>query len=124
MTTECGDTLFNHPTLGTLTHKPGTKYTIDCLSSCSKRDKKQVFGDEVYSSDSALCATAVHSSALTPFGGKVGIEVVHGLPNYTSKNKNNILSKSHSGTELAIKILKLSRNDFKPFVGMAVDIQD
>ena len=51
-----------------------------------------VWGDGTYTTDSSLCASAIHAGAITSAGGKIAVKRSPGCPAYVGVVKNNVTS--------------------------------
>lgn len=70
----------------------GTQYTFDCLAQGSPR---QVWGTDIYTDDSPICAAAVHAGVITTAGGVITIEIVAGQSSYQASERNGTSSSSY-----------------------------
>ena len=57
------------------------------------RDDHAVWGTDVYSDDSSVCAAAIHAGAITDQGGKALFDFLPGQPSYEPSNRGGVVSK-------------------------------
>ncbi|MBK7859445.1 MAG: hypothetical protein IPJ65_12640 [Archangiaceae bacterium] len=60
--------------------------------SCDEVAGGSVWGSGIYTSDSAICAAAVHAGATKPAGGKVTVRPAPGCQKYEAAEKNGVAS--------------------------------
>ena len=65
---------------------------MECPSSCAKEDKDKVYGSNVYSDFTNLCASAYHSKVTNERGGRFKLFVGDPLTKYLSLDMNGINS--------------------------------
>lgn len=53
-----------------------------------------IWGTDIYTDDSAICAAAVHAGVITMAGGAVTVEIMAGQASYQSTNRNGVSSNS------------------------------
>lgn len=84
-TSQCYDSLYSVlPTL-----EIGDEIVYECPAGCADVGAS-VWGSEVYTSDSAVCAAAIHAGVLTDEGGSVRVSVIDGQDSYTGSEANGI----------------------------------
>ena len=80
----------------------GEKYKFECQPASEDLIHAPVWGTKVYTTNSGICSTAVHSGMLDPEeGGIVTIKLIEGKKFYTGSKKNNVTSEDRSSTNLA-----------------------
>jgi hypothetical protein len=73
---------------------PGTRATFVCLASDGRIGT--VYGTDVYTAESAVCAAAVHAGALPPFqAGVVTIVFGSGAKSFTGSARNGVTTRSY-----------------------------
>ncbi len=68
----------------------GMRYVYVCPPNPSQTGIGSVWGTDIYSDDSSVCAAGVHTGAITFSGGSVTIEIRDGLDNYSGSTRNGI----------------------------------
>ncbi|MEM7182641.1 MAG: LCCL domain-containing protein [Spirochaetota bacterium] len=76
--------------IGAVGLKLGDTLKITCPANCGG----SVWGVKSYTSDSAICAAAIHSGKISKSGGSATLEVVSGQDKYEGSEKNGIKSRS------------------------------
>lgn len=61
-----------------------------------------VWGTDVYTRDSSICAAAVHAGALPPSGGTVTVTAAPGGDSYSGTERNGIRSGSYGKYDASI----------------------
>jgi len=80
----------------------GKKYTFYCQSASEDLVHAPVWGTKVYTVNSGICSTAVHSGMIdAEEGGKVTLKLAKGKQFYTGSKKNNVTTKDHTGTDVS-----------------------
>ena len=80
----------------------GKKYTFDCQPASEDLIHAPIWGTSVYTVNSGICSTAVHSGMISPEeGGEVTVKLLKGKNFYTGSNKNNVTSRDHRSTDLS-----------------------
>jgi hypothetical protein len=54
----------------------GKVLTFKCPKECVHFPDTEVWGDDIYSEDSAVCLAAIHRGVLTDMGGEVHIRIM------------------------------------------------
>ena len=54
----------------------------------------QVWGTDIYTDNSSICAAGVHAGVITVAGGPVTIEEIDGLETYAGTSRNGVVSLS------------------------------
>jgi LCCL domain-containing protein len=63
---------------------------------CGDNDfARQVWGTDVYTADSALCAAALHAGAITWTGGDVTLHLLPGQSSYEGSKRHRVATASH-----------------------------
>jgi hypothetical protein len=80
----------------------GKKYQFNCQPASEDLVHAPVWGSEVYTVNSGICSTAVHSGMLDPeAGGKITIKLVKGKKFYTGSKHNDVTSEDHMETDVS-----------------------
>ena len=79
----------------------GKTYDFYCQSATEDLIHAPIWGTNVYTSNSGICTTAVHSGMISEEGGFITIELLPGQEFYTGSTKNKIESKDHISTSLS-----------------------
>ena len=79
----------------------GKTYDFYCQTAEEDLIHAPIWGTNVYTSNSGICSTAVHSGMITEEGGIVTIEILEGQEFYTGSKKNKVESEDHIGTHLS-----------------------
>ena len=79
----------------------GKTYDFFCQPAAEDLIHAPIWGTNVYTSNSGICSTAVHSGMISEKGGLVSIELVEGQEFYTGSKKNEVESEDHIGTNLS-----------------------
>ena len=83
------------------TDNVGQVYDFYCQPAAEDLSHAPIWGTNVYTVNSGICTTAVHSGTLSLSGGVVSVELLPGRKFYTGSNKNGVTSKDRSGTDLS-----------------------
>ena len=83
------------------TKNVGKTYDFYCQAASENIIHAPIWGTNVYTTNSGICSTAVHSGMISESGGIVSIEILEGQEFYTGSKKNNIESEDHIGTKLS-----------------------
>lgn len=70
----------------------GTRYTFQCEARGGSRP---VWGTDVYTDDSSICAAAAHTGVISDSGGIVTIEIAPGQDSYDGTERNGIPTRSY-----------------------------
>jgi len=82
--------------IANLANTPGSSLLVHCPENCFNGT---VYGDGVYTVDSAVCVAAVHAGVISPVkGGNVKLTVVPSQPAYAGSEKNGISTRSWSSS--------------------------
>lgn len=66
----------------------GHHVTVHCPAT---RLLPPIWGTDVYTDDSSICAAGVHAGVITPYeGGTVTVEIRRGAPKFIGSSRNNI----------------------------------
>lgn len=80
----------------------GKSYTFDCQPAFDDLIHAPVWGTKIYTINSGICTTAVHSGMIAEEeGGKVTIKLLKGKKFYTGSRKNDVISKDHRNTNMS-----------------------
>jgi len=79
----------------------GKTYDFFCQPAAEDLIHAPIWGTNVYTSNSGICSTAVHSGMISEEGGMVSIEILKGQEFYTGSNKNEVESEDHINTNLS-----------------------
>ena len=79
----------------------GKTYDFYCQAASEDTVHAPIWGTNVYTPNSGICSTAVHSGMISESGGTVTIEILEGQEFYTASKKNNVESEDHIGTKLS-----------------------
>jgi hypothetical protein len=70
--------------------EPGSPRELTCPASCQK--DVDVYGTDVYTSDTPVCAAAMHAGVMSARGGEVTVVVEPGRPAYRGSKRNGVTS--------------------------------
>jgi hypothetical protein len=73
--------------------EPGQKRFVECPAGCAER-YHAVWGSDLYSDDSSVCAAAIHAGAITAAGGVVLFDFLPGRDGYAPSRRAGIESRS------------------------------
>lgn len=80
----------------------GKEFTYSCPAGGEATFS--VWGSDVYTSDSSVCAAAVHAGKITPAeGGTVTIVIVAGEPKYEGSARNGVETRPWRATDFAFR---------------------
>ena len=79
----------------------GKTYDFYCQAASEDLIHAPIWGTNIYTVNSGICSTAVHSGMISESGGVVSIEILEGQEFYTGSKKNDIESEDHIGTKLS-----------------------
>lgn len=80
----------------------GKQYRFECQAAPQGLIHAPIWGSGVYTPNSGICSTAVHSGMISPkAGGKITVKLIEGQEFYTGSQKNNVFSQDHRDTELS-----------------------
>jgi hypothetical protein len=80
----------------------GDNYTFDCQPAEDDLIHPPIWGTNIYTSNSGICSTAVHSGLITQKqGGEVTIKILKGQEFYTGSDNNEIVSQDHRSTDMS-----------------------
>jgi hypothetical protein len=71
--------------------EPGSPRQLTCPAGCKK--DVDVFGTDVYTSGSPVCAAAMHAGVMSAHGGEVTVVVEAGRPAYRGSKRNGVASR-------------------------------
>ena len=67
--------------------------SAECMCSAAATSGA-VWGNAIYTTDSSVCAAALHAGAATPSGGPVTVKMAAGCPSYQGGPRNGIISST------------------------------
>ncbi|HEY9767425.1 MAG TPA: LCCL domain-containing protein [Coleofasciculaceae cyanobacterium] len=79
----------------------GKTYNFYCQPASGDMLHAPVWGTNIYTVNSSICITAVHSGMLSKEGGVVSIELLEGQEFYTGSHKNNVISEDYPSSNLS-----------------------
>ncbi|MBU1220076.1 hypothetical protein KKF34_18390 [Myxococcota bacterium] len=82
--------------------KTGKKFKVKCPAGCKDRT---VYGTDVYTTDSSLCAAGIHAGAIGKDGGKFKIKIKEGEKKYDGTKRNGVESRSWGSYNYSFKVL-------------------
>lgn len=105
-------------TQGSLSQFAGTlgmKFLVKCPGKCSKIPHN-VFGNELYSGDSSICQSAIHSGAINDRGGEVQFMIEPGKKLYFGSKAFGIDSKERDSYVKSIRFFNANNNLFIKYI--------
>lgn len=79
----------------------GKTYNFYCQPAADDSPHAPIWGTNIYTVNSGICSTAVHSGLISQTGGTVSVELLPGREFYTGSSKNAVISKDHSKTDFS-----------------------
>ncbi len=80
----------------------GKQYKFECQAAPEDMIHAPIWGTKVYTVNSGICSTAVHSGIISPeTGGEITVELLEGRDFYTGSQHNDVVSKDHRTTDLS-----------------------
>ena len=79
----------------------GKTYSFYCQPAADDLLHVPIWGTNIYTVNSGICSTAVHSGIISQSGGTVSVELLPGREFYTGSSKNTVVSKDHSKTNFS-----------------------
>jgi hypothetical protein len=70
----------------------GTNEQLTCTCPAVSNPRGSIWGTDVYTADSAVCAAALHAGAVTRRGGEVTLRMLPGRPRYPGTTRNGVQS--------------------------------
>jgi outer membrane protein OmpA-like peptidoglycan-associated protein len=70
----------------------GTNEQLSCTCPEVSNPRGSIWGTDVYTADSAICAAALHAGAVTRRGGTVTLRMMPGRPRYPGTTRNGVQS--------------------------------
>ena len=92
----------------------GKEYKFECQAAPEDLIHAPIWGTNVYTVNSGLCTTAVHSGFISPEkGGEITVQLLEGKDFYTGSQKNDVISKDHRSTDIGYTFVgeKVAEND-------------
>jgi hypothetical protein len=74
--------------------EPGSPRQLTCPAGCQKN--VDVYGTDVYTSDTPVCAAAIHAGVMSARGGEVTVVVEPGRPAYRGSKRNGVTSQDRA----------------------------
>jgi hypothetical protein len=71
----------------------GQSFTYQCPPTGAVT--QTIWGSGLYTSDSSVCAAAVHSGHITPAGGQISFQMVEGADSYPAATANGVTSAAY-----------------------------
>jgi len=84
--------------------KKGDKRRVKCPKGCKKEKNLQIFGTILYTLDSPICRSAIHSGIIKDKGGNVMIKVMHALKYYLGTRQFGIQSSGINKSDFSYTI--------------------
>lgn len=84
---------------------PGSIYLVNCPDGCQKKEET-IWGNGIYTSDSSICKSAIHSGVLQNYGGLIIFIKSSGLGHYESSSNREITSTNYGGWKSSFVISK------------------
>jgi hypothetical protein len=81
--------------------EPGSPRELTCPASCQK--DVDVYGTDVYTSDTPVCAAAMHAGVMSARGGEVTVVVEPGRPAYRGSKRNGVTSSDWGKDDLSLR---------------------
>lgn len=82
----------------------------DCPANCAA-DAGAVWGTDIYTSDSSVCAAAIHAGVITDVdGGLVIVRYEPGLESYASTTRNGITTEEYGAWDAAASIAPVTED--------------
>jgi hypothetical protein len=79
----------------------GKTYSFYCQPAAEDSPHAPIWGTNIYTVNSGICTTAVHSGRISQTGGTVSVELLPGREFYTGSSKNTVTSKDHRKTDFS-----------------------
>ncbi|KAK1164021.1 hypothetical protein AOXY_G16003 [Acipenser oxyrinchus oxyrinchus] len=70
-------------------------FTLQCPAGCAT-DYYSVWGSDIYTEDSSICAAAIHGGTIPHSGGSVTLEKKAGQGSYTGTTRNGVTSRRYN----------------------------
>jgi hypothetical protein len=71
--------------------EPGSVYQVACPPGCDKA--AVLYGTDTYTSDSPVCAAAMHAGAISDRGGEATLKLEPGRPAYRGSKRNGVSTR-------------------------------
>lgn len=75
-----------------MTFQAGTAESLTCTCPAVSNPRGAVWGTDIYTADSAVCAAALHAGAVSRRGGEVSLRMLPGRPRYPGTTRNGVQS--------------------------------
>lgn len=92
------------PAGGSLMPCPDTAGGFEGACACWAPRAAPVWGTDLYTTDSAVCAAAVHGGAIAATGGTVRVTGAPGQARYVGSTRNGITSMDHGAAARSVRI--------------------
>jgi|GEM_PF-1889528 len=80
----------------------GKQYKFDCQAAPEDLIHAPIWGTKIYTVNSGICSTAVHSGMISPeIGGEIIVELLEGKDFYTGSQNNDVVSQDHRNTDMS-----------------------
>lgn len=86
----------------------GQRLSVECPEWAQADEETTIFGTDLYSSDSSICAAALHAGAITDTGGLATLQVMPSPEGYSGAIQNGVSSQSRPETDRAIAFVPAS----------------
>ncbi len=80
-----------------------TETTVTCPTDCTA-DYGPVWGTEIYTNDSSICAAAIQMGVIDDMGGAVTVTHVEGQSSYSGSMQNGIMSSDYGEWEASFSV--------------------
>lgn len=79
-------------------------FTVSCPVNCMEG---QAWGtNNLFTTDSAICVTAVHEGVITKEGGRVKVKLLPGQASYPAGSKNGVATRSWDSYDSSFAVSK------------------
>ncbi|MEO1322496.1 MAG: LCCL domain-containing protein [Pseudomonadota bacterium] len=89
----------------------GQRLTVACPELAVTDVAGQVFGTDLYASESSICGAALHAGAVSASGGTVTLQIMPGATAYTGEARHGVISLDRPQTERAIAFVPTTTPD-------------
>ncbi len=88
----------------------GQRLAVSCPEQAQIDEMPSIYGTDIYSSDSAICASALHAGAIGITGGRALLQVMPSPDAYVGIVQNGVASLDRPATERAIAFVPMSQS--------------
>lgn len=81
----------------------GSAHRVSCPAGCTEGNP-MVWGSDPYTSDSPVCAAAIHAGLIAERGGEVTVIVDDGKPAYRGSKRNGVRSADHGAYRASFRL--------------------